>query len=379
MDFKQLTTMDISALHGHGTAFRRLSSTALDHSELIDGLGKKIPASWRGSDSDVAARRLTDHSASLGTAGDRLGRVAAATTRATSALLAAQGKARRAAGVAGGLDGGRFDAAAGRVDYQWREDLWGPWDRASPRGKANFHRNVALANQANADMAAATKDAQLVDRTFSGELSKLGPDMPSKDSPAEPPGAPVPDPDKDAKARTNDGILKYITDEMNTNGGSWTTKGLWLGNHSLSLGGKAGAYAEFYRLVKTNGPWDHKPKIRERFGMNVKDPTTLYSYDPKMGKYLRYDIWSNIHYGFVGKKAGFTEIELMTAQNLGTGDTGKKDPADDVAVKIGFELADKYKPGELTPAIVEQAVLAHQKDFEDAAVKENDPGFPVVK
>jgi hypothetical protein len=57
--------------------------------------------------------------------------------------------------------------------------------------------------------------------------------------------------------------------------------------------------------VRQNGDWDHKPKIAQRFHPRVpggQQHWHLY------GKTLYfYDVWSNIHYGYVGRAAGFSE------------------------------------------------------------------------
>ncbi|MGP9687782.1 polymorphic toxin type 44 domain-containing protein [Psychrobacter sp. AOP22-C1-C5] len=61
------------------------------------------------------------------------------------------------------------------------------------------------------------------------------------------------------------------------------------------------------------------------------------------------DIWSNIHYGYVGRSIGFTANELLTGSNIAqyvsnavileiSGDT--KD--DKTAIEIGIELYEKY-------------------------------------
>ena len=75
-----------------------------------------------------------------------------------------------------------------------------------------------------------------------------------------------------------------------------------------------------------------------------------------------YDIWSNIHYGYVGLAVGFNEWELKNAagaaqisDNTVPKDKDKgefdrldflasfDDPKDQEAIKIGFRLFDDYK------------------------------------
>ncbi|WP_241150813.1 polymorphic toxin type 44 domain-containing protein, partial [Pseudomonas viridiflava] len=51
-----------------------------------------------------------------------------------------------------------------------------------------------------------------------------------------------------------------------------------------------------------NRPWDHKPIIRRTIG----------GIWHKQGKYdYFYDIWSNVHYGYVGMAGGLSESVLL--------------------------------------------------------------------
>lgn len=73
--------------------------------------------------------------------------------------------------------------------------------------------------------------------------------------------------------------------------------------HSIALAKRAEAFALWTERVGQNRPWDHKPKIKAEFGGDVRH---------KQGKYdYFYDIWSNIHYGYVGMAAGFSEPVLL--------------------------------------------------------------------
>lgn len=110
------------------------------------------------------------------------------------------------------------------------------------------------------------------------------------------------------------------------------------------------AYNEFRKLVQGNGDWDHKPMIREYFHLNTLDPKTASLYD--------YELWSNIHYGYVGKTIGFSENVLLEAAGIAQAvnkgisrlaiaraaknNTAKNfdDPEDQIAIKIGFNLVN---------------------------------------
>ena len=69
----------------------------------------------------------------------------------------------------------------------------------------------------------------------------------------------------------------------------------------------AAAMALWTERVGQDRPWDHKPKINAKFGR----------YHHKQGKYdYYYDIWSNIHYGYVGMAGGLTESVLLDGAGL---------------------------------------------------------------
>lgn len=109
--------------------------------------------------------------------------------------------------------------------------------------------------------------------------------------------------------------------------------------------------------VNTKKPWDHKLKIREKFKhvavqRPLPPPSNTWSetYYHKYKEYDYYlDIWSNIHYGYVGRSVGFTANELLTGSNIAqyvsdavrleiNGDTMD----DKTAIKIGIGLYEKY-------------------------------------
>lgn len=113
------------------------------------------------------------------------------------------------------------------------------------------------------------------------------------------------------------------------------------------------AIAIWYQAVKTGSTWDHKPKIRDRFSTvavarplpRKGKPSRSYYHKFKQHDYF-YDVWSNIHYGYVGRSVGFSESLLLKGstweQNMTPGAIGD-DRLDDVtSMKIGFELFRQY-------------------------------------
>ena len=107
---------------------------------------------------------------------------------------------------------------------------------------------------------------------------------------------------------------------------------------------------------KPAAQWDHKKIIKKAFGD--------WSLDDAQKRLYFFDIWSNIHYGYVGVSCGFPEDDLLAGAGLaqwmagtvppGTGDrisdpsvsgiiTALDDPQDQGAIKVGLELWDTYK------------------------------------
>jgi hypothetical protein len=78
---------------------------------------------------------------------------------------------------------------------------------------------------------------------------------------------------------------------------------------------KMSAILQWGLLVRENGPWDHKPIIRTTF--KPADPKAREQhYHHYNGWLYFYDIWSNIHYGYVGRACGFSSSELLDGAGL---------------------------------------------------------------
>ncbi|MEU5850400.1 polymorphic toxin type 44 domain-containing protein [Saccharopolyspora shandongensis] len=157
-------------------------------------------------------------------------------------------------------------------------------------------------------------------------------------------------------------IVEYMTDEMVNNSKDSRVLDLQEKNRSdgvLSGVEKAAAYVDWGNLVKPDGEWDHKSKI---LGMTVEDNT--YTPIPGVPGEIRYDMWSNIHYGYVGREAGFSADDLHTGADVADyGTQGHTDPADQAAVQFGMDLHEKYGPDALTPEIVQQEIIANYDDL----------------
>jgi hypothetical protein len=148
--------------------------------------------------------------------------------------------------------------------------------------------------------------------------------------------------------------VEYVTDEMNVNEAVARDTILQLilaGNRPLAL-------LEWARRVRPGGDWDHKPKLRDLFGMSLDREETLYMDVPSGESEIFYDVWSNIHYGYVGTLAGFTRTELQEGAALSDGVAGVNDPGDVLTIDIGIDLANELGASDLSPDAVGAAFLA---------------------
>lgn len=140
----------------------------------------------------------------------------------------------------------------------------------------------------------------------------------------------------------------------------------------VAAGLKASAYSIWVQKVAPERDWDHKTSIKRKLKKTFNDGWQKYGlYD------YFYDIWSNIHYGYVGIGTGFSESELINgaalaqiaddayhfkkiqnhSQNrawLARGD----DAQDQISIKLGIDLYSKFKPHELTVAHLLNAIAS---------------------
>ena len=155
---------------------------------------------------------------------------------------------------------------------------------------------------------------------------------------------------------------------------------------------KATALVSWKDLVNNGAQWDHKSEIIEKFGK--------WSHDPTTNTFYFFDIWSNIHYGFIGAAAGFSEWMLLAGAgyaqvNAGTSPPGYwsrrfetlgdadflaafDDPLDQVAIKIGVNLYETRGGALTVDDLIKQ--VRSQKDSlstrpEFSTSPENMPGF----
>lgn len=118
------------------------------------------------------------------------------------------------------------------------------------------------------------------------------------------------------------------------------------------------ALAIWTERVFAGRPWDHKTHIpnlfrhvavhRKEYSKKSNKIVEFRSYYHKYNKHdYFYDVWSNIHYGYVGLSVGFDEKVLLrgaaSAQFIDSRGSNLEDAIDDItAIKIGFRLYTKF-------------------------------------
>jgi hypothetical protein len=114
------------------------------------------------------------------------------------------------------------------------------------------------------------------------------------------------------------------------------------------------AYKKFFDLVAPGRLWDHKGWVLKIFGKWTCDRRVDGEQIQKTA--YNYQIWSNMHYGYIGRASGFTEDELLEAAGGGqlltfnvskeywqrVGDEGVfasfDTASDQISIKAGFDL-----------------------------------------
>ncbi len=141
---------------------------------------------------------------------------------------------------------------------------------------------------------------------------------------------------------------------------------------NMEMSANSAALISWGLKVRQNGDWDHKPIIAQRF--HPRNPTGQQHWHLYDTTLYYYDVWSNIHYGYVGKAAGFSDAVLLDGAGLeqigstlmrlsrpqrdstSSGLRAWDDPHDRAGIEIGINLYRSYSTG-LTTQIVLNSVL----------------------
>ena len=119
---------------------------------------------------------------------------------------------------------------------------------------------------------------------------------------------------------------------------------------------KAIGLAKWIEMVDTGHPWDHKWQIKMQYKycavarpLKSKKPSESFYHKYKQYDFF-YDVWSNIHYGFLGRFCGISEELLhfgsgiqQFAFNLRNLKFSGDDEADKITMQLGMDLYSKYK------------------------------------
>lgn len=140
----------------------------------------------------------------------------------------------------------------------------------------------------------------------------------------------------------------------------------------MELSSGAAALLLWTSKVMQDADWDHKPKLRKKFLSPTTKSRVWHTYGATQ---YYYDIWSNIHYGYVGAAAGFSESVLLDGAGLeqigsdllrqrwpkgASGVTGLRrfdDFSDRAAIAMGLRLYPVF-PGSVSASVLLTRVLA---------------------
>ncbi|WP_313625292.1 polymorphic toxin type 44 domain-containing protein [Achromobacter sp.] len=142
--------------------------------------------------------------------------------------------------------------------------------------------------------------------------------------------------------------------------------------YGAAMSQKLIAYAMWTERVAPNRPWDHKRILRAKF------PTDLEAGWHKYGDCEYFlDIWSNIHYGYVGVALGFSAGEMINGAGLaqyldnlrrrepqhdhpelGPWPASADDIQDHLSIKLGTDLYYDVPPHALTAEKLLERIVA---------------------
>ncbi|MEW1549440.1 RHS repeat-associated core domain-containing protein [Streptomyces tsukubensis] len=185
-------------------------------------------------------------------------------------------------------------------------------------------------------------------------------------------------------------ILQFMVDEMNANAKSETAAAIrcamiptecfslngWIPEispavlaHTSAPGtGFIAGLGIWTAMVHSEGPWDHKHQLDEKFELKerrlYRTPITT---DPG-SKSVLYDVWSNIHYGYVGRKAAISEGVLMKGSQVSERGVGHTDEGDNISIRAGYRLFEETESSgkDVTVEQLHRIVMETIPDWEAA-------------
>jgi hypothetical protein len=109
--------------------------------------------------------------------------------------------------------------------------------------------------------------------------------------------------------------ISYIRDEMVRNPSVGIARLIEMANFLgyAEPSQKILAMILWFAMVRPNGEWDHKPKIQSLVsnGLYADDIGAIWLQVGNEAFEYRFDVFSNIHFGYVGMAIGFSAAELL--------------------------------------------------------------------
>lgn len=168
-----------------------------------------------------------------------------------------------------------------------------------------------------------------------------------------------------------DTTLPYMYRELIVNAQSKDVESI---KNALLNGKTLLARTLWFSLVRSGAKWDHKPKLEKKLDLETP-PDYYFPIRDDTEHEWYYDIWLNIHYGFVGRAAGFSAQTLQDYAASGLPGAGKNDDGDVLSVQIGIDLWDEYQLT-LTQDQLHDAIVSHLQNYLD--IQTANPDITVV-
>jgi hypothetical protein len=179
-----------------------------------------------------------------------------------------------------------------------------------------------------------------------------------------------------------DAVLSYMTQQMNTNMrsprvGQWQSPAQCIGLSmaipffgDLLLGecqaGVASAdkevLTEWYNMVHGGADWDQKQEILDMLGPGTTGWMAMRG-GPQPSS-INFDVWSNIHYGYVGMAHGIPAEILQAGQQFAAWIWSTPEDADNYEVDLGIELYRAHPSG-VSKGDVQDLLVRHWARLKD--------------
>ena len=106
---------------------------------------------------------------------------------------------------------------------------------------------------------------------------------------------------------------------------------------SRNVNSSPAANALFAEKVAPGKEWDHKKSLELLLPVDLSNEGDRMLAICDLGQSVNYDYFSNMHYGYLGTRAGFAESHLVFASHFFG--SGVSDAADDIPIRAGVKLA----------------------------------------